>query len=162
MISSTGPRRARLAAATWVRIPFLLLLAPMAAACVISLDLGIGTLDVPQAGMWPFITSLFSILIICALLVFPNFAAEGGDAMTAGQWRSLILALPALVSYPLLLSLLGFVIPTAVVSLYWLRVLARRNWAFSLAWSTAITLTMYLVFIHLLAVPFPFGVLPIR
>lgn len=162
MTSNTATRKARFTAGAKSRAPFVLLLALMVASCVMSLELGLGTLASPQAGMWPFITSLLSALLVCALLVVPNLAAEGTEQVSRAQWHSLLLALPALTSYPVLLGLLGFVIPTAIVSFYWLRVVTRQSWQRTLVWSTVMTTSMYVVFVNLLAVPFPYGILPIR
>lgn len=137
------------------------LLAVMVCGAVLSRNLGLGTPAAPGPGLWPFTISTITGALLVVLIARPRLARAGSEQASYDR-RALLRAAPALAAYPILLGVLGFVIPTAVVSLYWLRIVTRQSYLRTVLWGGSLTAAAYVVFIGLLAVPFPFGVLPIR
>jgi len=126
-----------------------------------SLDMGIGTPDVPDAGFFPLLASVVLVALSVVLLVGEFRRAPSGEEAPKGETlASMVPALSAmagLILYIPALEWLGFLIATALLVAVLLAVFGLRN---ILAYVAAIPLIAggsYLLFHFLLDLPLPVG-----
>ena len=117
-----------------------------------SLDLGLGATTEPGPGLWPFMVSGFTGAVAAVLLVVD-------DPSTHERWtsRSLRIAvgLGVLAAFIAAFSVIGFVLPAALLMLFWLRVFADEPWRLVVPVAAGTAVGLYLVFVVALGVPFP-------
>ncbi|MCZ2811046.1 MULTISPECIES: tripartite tricarboxylate transporter TctB family protein [unclassified Modestobacter] len=136
------------------RIAPLLLLAFGVAAVIGSRRLGLGELTAPGPGLWPFIVSVL-LTGTAAVLVFID-SAEDYERWTGGTVR-IIAGLVSLGVFILLFQAFGFVVSAFLMLVLWLRVFGGESWRWTLGLAVSGTAVMYLLFVELLGVPFPDG-----
>lgn len=130
-------------------------------------QLGIGALNNPGPGLFPFVigvcmTSLGVSLAATGLrqpAPLPAPASSEVSRPSPGNARAAITVVAALAFYALALERLGFLMCTAVFLAAQLAVLGRKSLVASVAWSAAITAGSYLVFAKLLKITLPAGLL---
>lgn len=121
-------------------------------ALVESWQMGLGTLRSPGPGLWPFYCSLVLVAFSGLSLLSP----EGGDDESGVlRLRLLVVAALSLVVYLVAFSAVGMLVPTFLVLLFWLKVLAVESWRFSLVTAVIGTAAFWFVFSVMLKVPFP-------
>lgn len=116
-----------------------------------SLHLGLGTLRSPGPGLWPFYCSVVLVAFSGLSLLSPE--DDGGNAKL--RLRLVVIAVLSLVAYLTAFSMLGMLVPTFLVLLFWLKVLAAESWKFSLVTAVVGTGCFWAVFSAVLRVPFP-------
>ncbi|MCZ2815558.1 tripartite tricarboxylate transporter TctB family protein [Modestobacter sp. VKM Ac-2984] len=136
------------------RIAPLLLLVLGVAAIIGSRQLGLGELTAPGPGLWPFIVSLL-LTGTAAVLVLID-PAEDYEPWTRGTIR-IIAGLVSLGVFILLFQTFGFVVSAFLMLVLWLRVFGGESWRWTLGLAVGGTAVMYLLFVELLGVPFPEG-----
>lgn len=136
------------------RIAPLLLLAFGVVAVIGSRRLGLGELTAPGPGLWPFIVSLL-LTGTAAVLVLLD-PAEDYEPWTSGTMR-IIAGLVSLGVFILLFRTFGFVVSAFLMLVLWLRVFGGESWRWTLGLAASGTAVMYLLFVELLGVPFPDG-----
>jgi hypothetical protein len=123
------------------------------AGVAMSLSMGIGTPERPEAGMWPLIISLVMAVLSVALLLF------GRKTLDAEAFSSSSLQVAAgvgtLIGFVLVIGLTGFEIPTLLLTFFWLRFLGKETWRMSILLSAIVTAAFYLTFVVALSVPIP-------
>jgi hypothetical protein len=131
--------------------------------CTGSSGYAIGSLRKPGPGFFPFIGGL--ILGILSLSHFLLLTArrkkgtERGESVTpGGKWSNIILPLVVLFAYPLLLSVIGFVLTTFLFFVVLLRCVEPVRWPTALKVSVGVTILSYAFFQLWLKVQFPKGI----
>lgn len=139
-------------------ISCLVLIAVAVFVCIQSIYLGTGTLSSPGPGLLLFLSSL-ALGGLSILLIILHFLKKGPtkkilDVWRGLDWKSVLLAVIALLLYPVLLPKVGYLI-TSFVSLIILFGLGRMKPWIILTTTLATTLASYIIFRFLLGVPFP-------
>ena len=118
-----------------------------------SLDLGLGTLTVPGAGLWPFILSVILVFLAIALAVIAP-RIPGSEKFTSSSWGVLV-GMLTIVGLVILLPVIGFEIPTLLLGFFWLKVLGKETWRMATLLNVVIVAAFYVIFVVLLNVPLP-------
>ena len=123
------------------------------AALIGSSSLGIGTASEPGPGTWPMIISILLVVLGGVLLLMARKTSDA-EKFSRGSW--LVLAgLASMVGFVLVIEVIGFEIPAALLCFVWLRFLGREGWRMSVITSLAVVAGFYLVFVAALSVPIP-------
>lgn len=118
--------------------------------------LSLGTLQDPGPGLWPFIVA--SLIVLTSGILVVTDTAEDYEPWNSQSLR-ILASLIGLGIFILLFQSIGFLIPAFVTLTSWLRLLARESWRASLLLALIGSITLYVIFEKLLAVPFPEGIL---
>lgn len=118
-----------------------------------SLALGVGTASDPGAGTWPLLVSLALIALSVSVAVVARRTTDA-EAFTSRAWGVLV-GLATLIGFVLLIEVIGFEIPAALLCFTWLRFLGREGWRTSVLVSVGVVVAFYLVFVVALSVPIP-------
>jgi putative tricarboxylic transport membrane protein len=123
----------------------------------LSLDLPMGALDEPGAGLFP--------ILVSTIMAFASAAAmwEGYQAPTSeaieiptGSDSARLLKLVLLLSaYFVAIPWLGYSVSSLIFCVLLIRLLSDINWVRCVLYSIIMTATVYVVFIYLLKVPMP-------
>lgn len=135
---------------------FVVLIALSLAAALESWNLGVWTGQRPGPGLWPLLISV--AMFTCAAGAWLRERKSEAEAPPETSWRRELVAFGSIVAYIMGFAYLGLVIPTFLLLLLWLKVLANEPWRLVLPLSVAGTAAVYVVFDVLLGVPFPRGV----
>lgn len=124
-----------------------------------SYGLGLGKWDDPGPGYFPFGAAL---LFGCmALSVFLRSLSINPVPKTdIGQkyrWQNVILVLIAMVFYTLLLNPVGFVLCTFLIVVFFVKVVALKDWRSSMMMAMCMSMGSYLLFSVFLKAPLPRG-----
>lgn len=119
----------------------------------LSLSMGVGTPERPEAGMWPLIISLVMAALSVALLLFGRKTLDA-EAFSSSSWQ-VAAGVGTLVGFVLVIGLTGFEIPTLLLTFFWLRFLGKESWRMSVVLSGIVTAAFYLIFVVALSVPIP-------
>ena len=123
------------------------------AAVVGSLGLDVGSAAAPEAGTWPLMVSAVVVVLGLALLAVARRTADA-ERFTRTSW--LVLAgLVTMVVFVVVLPVIGFEIPAALLAFAWLRFLGHEGWRTSIVTSLAVVVAFYLIFVAALSVPIP-------
>ncbi len=122
-----------------------------------SLELPMGALDEPGAGLFP--------ILVSAIMAFASAAAmwEGYQASTSeaieiptGSDSARLVKLVLLLSaYFVAIPWLGYSVSSLIFCILLIRLLSDTNWVRSILYSIIMTAVVYIVFIYLLKVPMP-------
>ena len=120
-----------------------------------SLQLHVGTFTAPGPGLWPLIVSVALVVTSILLLLLPEAEKEEFTrrSMPIG------VAMLALAVFVVLFQLFGFVLPAALLLLAWLRYLSHETWRSSILVTLVAVASLYVTFVFLLGVPFPYDLL---
>ncbi|MFG1816838.1 tripartite tricarboxylate transporter TctB family protein [Kribbella sp. NPDC049174] len=123
------------------------------AGVVGALQLGLGRLTQPGPGLWPFVVS---VVITVLSVVLALTGRQGTD--TERFSRASVLTAIAVLTLVLLafaLPLIGFEIPSLLLTFVWLRFLGKESWRSSIAISVGTVAAFYVLFVLLLQIPLP-------
>ena len=126
-----------------------------------AVQLPFGELERPGAGIFPVAVGVMLALVSLAT-VWEGWRTGGGARVEfpAGGDRKRLLALVALLFfYFLALPWLGQILASSIFVMLLMRVLSHIGWPRIVGYSLAISIALYLVFVHLLQVPMPRGLL---
>jgi hypothetical protein len=118
-----------------------------------SVSLSLGTPAEAGPGLWPALASLLLVGAGSWTLIFER-GTRDAEQFSRGA-IGITVGLAGLVVFVLLISRIGFEIPTLLVMVLWLKVLGRESWLVTAAVSASTTLALYLLFITGLGVPLP-------
>ncbi len=122
-------------------------------ALVGSGRLGLGSARVPDSGTWPLLVSILGVVLGIALVAVARKTSDA-ERFTRASW--LVLAgLATMVVFVLVIDVIGFEIPAALLAFVWLRFLGREGWRSSIVTSLGVVVAFYLIFVAALAVPIP-------
>ncbi|SDD30296.1 tripartite tricarboxylate transporter TctB family protein [Nocardioides lianchengensis] len=123
------------------------------AAAYLAQGYGLGTLQRPGPGLWPFAVSVLIAVLAVVLLVIGRRLE---DAEKFSRASLLVLAGGAtFVGLGVLLPTIGFEIPSVLLCMVWLRFLGGESWRSTIVIALATTATFYLLFLYALGIPLP-------
>jgi putative tricarboxylic transport membrane protein len=128
-----------------------------------SILLGLGTLQNPGAGLWPFVIAIVTIVLAVVQAVLPDIPHAGAEAPAdaersgAGQKpRAEALLLGGMVlAYALLLPYVGYLLLTVALIICAAIFVAQAHWWRALITALVSTGLVYLVFSSFLGIPLP-------
>lgn len=126
-----------------------------------AFDLPFGQIDQPGAAVFPIVVGVILLLSSIAA-IWEGFKTGKNEkvAFPAGIGRKRLQALfGLLLGYFLVMPWLGHVISSALFCILLMRALSDLGWARIIAYSIAITASLYVVFVIMLKLPLPRGLL---
>lgn len=139
---------------TWTGLLGLLL---SAGYLHVSLDLPMGALDEPGAGLFPILVSAI-MAFASAAAMWEGYKAPTSDAIelpTGGDSARLVKLVLLLSAYFVAIPWLGYSVSSLIFCILLIRLLSDTNWMRSILYSIIMTAVVYVVFIYLLKVPMP-------
>ncbi|MFC4902021.1 hypothetical protein BJF77_09610 [Kocuria sp. CNJ-770] len=124
-----------------------------AAAALLSLGMGLGTPQQPAPGMWPFLVSVVAVVIGLSHLVTGRRGGEG-EKFTRESLLA-VYGFVTLVGLVLLMPVIGFEIPSLLLSFVWMKFLGGETWRAATLYSVLVVVAFYLVFITALGTSIP-------
>jgi putative tricarboxylic transport membrane protein len=120
---------------------------------VLAYGYGLGSLNKPGPGLWPFVVSVV-IAALSAILLVVGRGLGDSEAFTRSSALPVIGAV-TFVAFGLLLPVTGFEIPALALCVIWLRFLGGESWRNTLVISVLTTAIFYLLFLYGLRIPLP-------
>ncbi|TDO52565.1 tripartite tricarboxylate transporter TctB family protein [Kribbella sp. VKM Ac-2527] len=141
-------------AGAWSQLTAALVAALLGVAGLIgSWRLGLGRLTEPGPGLWPFVISVVITLLSVVLAII------GRQALDSERFnRASLLVVVAVVTLVLLavaMPLIGFEIPSLLLTFVWLRFLGKESWRSSIVISVVTVVAFHLLFVTALQIPLP-------
>jgi hypothetical protein len=123
------------------------------AALTGSAALGLGAAAAPAAGTWPMLVSITTVVLGVVMVAIARRLRDA-ERFT-GTSLLVLVGLATMVVFVLLLPVIGFEIPAALLCFVWLRFLGREGWRLSLLLSLGLVAAFYAIFVGALSVPIP-------
>ena len=138
----------------------LFLIALSSAICVESYKLGLGTYSSPKPGFFPFLIGILLGGLATATLLAGLFAARPEASRRSPIPVRRMLALTAnVLAYPFLLDKAGFIISTAILIGFLLKVLEAKSWWVTVCVAIGVSVITQFFFKGVLRVQLPQGFL---
>lgn len=122
-----------------------------------ALKMPLGDPENPKAGFWPVMISGVFLFLAVLLLITErdnrDYAAIGSSSGIVG------LAILSLGLFIFLFSRYGFIVPGFVLMVFWMRSLGGESWPSTIVTSILLVAGFYILFVRILDVPFPGGLL---
>lgn len=117
-----------------------------------------GSIAKPGPGFFPVVLAA-AFSLVCLVLLVNAIRARDAEAVSGVRlaWPKIVATMAALFVYALVLELLGFVVATFALLLFFFKALERQRWVTALAGSLATAFVTYLVFKVWLNVQLPAG-----
>jgi hypothetical protein len=124
--------------------------------------LKIGNISQPGPGLFPLICGV-GIILLCLLWLFRNRNAcnTSEPLWSGGNWFRPALAVVIMVAYAALMEDLGYVLSTLLFLIIWQKLVEGEKWQKTAIITVAGTVAMYILFVYLLKVALPEGMLGI-
>jgi hypothetical protein len=123
------------------------------AGLVGALKLGLGQLTQPGPGLWPFVVSVVITVLSVVLALTGRHGTDTEKFSRAGVLTAI--AVLTLVLLAFALPLIGFEIPSLLLTFVWLRFLGKESWRSSIVISVGTVVAFYVLFVLLLQIPLP-------
>lgn len=123
------------------------------AGMLLSLQLGLGSPAEPAPGMWPFVVSVALTLVSLAQLVAGR-QGGAGEKFSKLSWLPVI-GILTLVGMVALMPVIGFEIPSLLLSLVWMKFLGGESWRSAVLYSLIVVAAFYGIFILALGTSIP-------
>lgn len=124
-----------------------------AAGAVAAVALGLGTPAQPGAGLWPLAVSVAVVVLSLAQVLIGR---RGGDGEKFSRYSWLSLAgLATLLGLVALLPVIGFEIPSLLLSVVWMKFLGGESWRSAVLYSVLVVGVLYAVFVGALGTNVP-------
>ncbi|MDG4663220.1 tripartite tricarboxylate transporter TctB family protein [Mycobacterium sp. 236(2023)] len=120
---------------------------------LLSWGYGLGTLQEPGPGLWPFIVSVV-IAALSAVLLVVGRSLTDSEAFTKSSILPIV-GIITFVGFGFLLPLTGFEIPALILSIIWLKFLGGESWRNTVVISVATVAAFYFLFLYGLRIPLP-------
>lgn len=118
-----------------------------------ALALGLGTPSRPESGTWPFVISVvIGVLAFAQLLVGRH--GSGGERFSRASLIPVV-GFVTLLGMVVLMPVIGFEIPAALLCFGWLKLLGGESWRSSVLGAVLIPTAFYLIFIVALGTSIP-------
>lgn len=127
-----------------------------AVSLIYSYSLGLGNVSDPGPGMWPF---LASVGVIVSSIIVTITMSEDYESFATKNTLHGGLSILAITLYILLIILIGFFISSFLFFILWLKFMNGDTWVTSLTVAVVGTASAYVLFVVLLGVRVPIGVL---
>lgn len=122
-----------------------------------AMKMPLGDPENPKAGFWPVMISGVFLFLAVLLLITErdnrDYAAIGSSSGIVG------LAILSLGLFIFLFSRYGFIVPGFVLMVFWMRSLGGESWPSTIVTSILLVAGFYILFVRILDVPFPGGLL---
>ncbi|MDN5725552.1 MAG: tripartite tricarboxylate transporter TctB family protein [Propionibacteriales bacterium] len=118
-----------------------------------SVGLGLGEVSEPGPGMWPLVLGI-AVMVLSVVLLVRGHVFTDTEKFSKSTLLPLI-GVATLVAFWVLLPMIGFEIPAALLVFSWLRWLGRESWRVSIIGTVLTVAAFYLVFVTALGVPIP-------
>jgi len=146
-------------------IPGMIWMALGIGVAIYSSRLRLGTLGTPGPGLMPFLLGLS--LCVCSAWVTTRslvLVVKEKGVREEGIWsqvdlKKIALVIGSLLGYAFLLERIGFVITTLVILFVLFRTVGSQKWHYVLVSSFLTVFVTYLVFVTILKVELPYGIL---
>lgn len=134
--------------------------AGIAAALHSFLNLKLGKLSHPDSGFMPFLAGCL-LAIFSTIWVITSFGKDESPTLFwgKGDWLRPLLALLLMIGYGVTMEPLGYLLSTLAFMLAWQFLVEKAKPVPATAISVIATAAMYLLFVRLLGVPVPEGML---
>jgi hypothetical protein len=121
--------------------------------------LKLGNYHNPDSGFLPFWYSLLMV-IFSLVLVISNLGADDRPQpfWESLQWVNPLIAVIIIGLYGFIMEKLGYLLATFIFLLVWEKLLEHEKWLKTLVISVFGTISLYLIFEHMLGVPLPAGI----
>ena len=120
---------------------------------VLAYGYGLGNLQKPGPGLWPFIVSVVVATLSVILLVVGRGLTDS-EAFTRSSVLPVVGAV-TFVAFGLLMPVTGFEIPALLLSVIWLKFLGGESWRNTVVISVVTVAAFYLLFLYGLRIPLP-------
>lgn len=141
-------------------LPAVVWIAIGSAIAVGAYNLGLGALNRPGPGLFPFVIGLGIALLSLSIAAGAFRTAKASTTATATEpahaW-AVIAVVAALIFYTVALERIGFMLCTVLFLITLLTVLGRSSWLIAGTVSAGITVGSYLIFAKLLKINLPVG-----
>lgn len=138
-----------------------------AVTAILSLQMPIGTFRAAESGLFPLGLGMLLMVLAAASMVEAFWSHEerkeqdSVPAMELGSPLPVIAVLATMALATLLLNTLGYAVVSFLMLVGLLRLLGSQRWALNLALSLVIAAGSHVVFVYLLKIPLPRGLLGI-
>ncbi len=125
---------------------------------VTSTGLGIGQLNNPRPGLFPFTASI-CLIVFCVALLVDNFRHKNSLITLAGlwqdsNWRKNIIVIAALIIYTIFLAVIGYIPATFALMIVLFIIEGMKTWLAIANSALAVTVS-YALFQYILKIPLP-------
>ena len=120
---------------------------------VLAYDYGLGSLQRPGPGLWPFAICLLVIALSLALLVAGRQLTDS-EAFTRASLLPLV-GVATCIGLGVLLPVIGFEIPSLLLCAVWLKLLGGESWRSTAIVSVTTVAAFYFLFLYGLRIPLP-------
>jgi putative tricarboxylic transport membrane protein len=120
---------------------------------VLSYGYGLGSIEKPGGGLWPFVVSLV-IAALSAVLLVTGRKLTDSEAFTRSSVLPVI-GVVTFVAFGFLMPVIGFEIPALVLCAVWLRILGGESWRNTIVVSVVTVAVFYFLFLYGLRIPLP-------
>jgi putative tricarboxylic transport membrane protein len=120
-----------------------------------AVAMGLGTLKQPGPGLWPLLVATGTALAALSS-IFAPFAAPADEEPP--DYRRVAIGMASLVAYGLVFPLTGFLLPSFLLVVLWLRTLMKEPWSIVGA-VLLLTVVLWAVFRFVLEVSLPDDIL---
>ena len=94
-------------------------------------------------------------MIVLGLALLPSVRrTPDAERFTRSSWLVLV-GIATMVVFGVLIPIIGFEIPAALLAFVWLRFLGHESWRSSIITSLGVVAAFYLIFVAALSVPIP-------
>jgi len=124
-----------------------------ASGAVLAFGYGLGSLDKPGPGLWPFVISVLIAALSVVLLVVGRGFTDS-EAFTASSWLP-VAGIVTFVAFGVLMPLVGFEIPALLLAVVWLKFLGGESWRNTVIIAVLTVATFYFLFLYGLRIPVP-------
>jgi putative tricarboxylic transport membrane protein len=125
-----------------------------------SLQMPLGTLHMPGAGFFPLVLGLLLGVLALLLSAAEGLAAASDDTAAPTDWRGVICLAASVLAAAWLFERAGFLVTMAAFLTVTTAVLGRIAWWRSAVMSVAGSVTAWVVFVHVLKIALPSGLMP--
>jgi len=123
------------------------------AGAVLAASYGLGSLNEPGPGLWPFAISVV-VLALSVLLLAVGRHLHDSEAFTRSSLQPVI-GVVTFVGLGALMPLVGFELPALAMCVVWLRFLGGETWRSTVVVSVLTVAAFYLLFLYGLRIPLP-------
>ncbi|MFP5316117.1 MAG: tripartite tricarboxylate transporter TctB family protein [Actinomycetes bacterium] len=117
-----------------------------AAGMVIALGLGLGSVNEPRAGTWPFIIGLIITVLALAQLFIGRRGGVDGEKFSPLS-RMAGFGFLTLLGLVWLMPVIGFEIPSLLLCFVWMKFLGGETWRAATLYSVLVVISFYAIFI---------------
>ena len=117
--------------------------------------LKLGSIHVPDAGFFPFLSGAGLVILGLVWLTILLLGQVPEAAVEKGRWHRPILALLLMVAYAWAMETVGYITSTLIFMVAWQKVIERERWIKTFVIAVLGTAAMYALFGTFLKVPIP-------